>query len=243
MLVSGDPTVLELEPGCNGIHSYEVMDSCRPTPEIETGDADVSLLSYLTCVEQSFLAYQAKAGPVDFQSHFDYLAFHTPFGGMAKGAHRTMMRKFKRLPPPAVEEDFQRRMAASLRYCQRTGNIYSGTIFLALAAVIEAADFSRPRRVGLFSYGSGCCSEFYSGIATAQSRASIASRQLGAQLDARRPLTMPEYEAVLAAHQAMPFGVRDADVALTSQYNECFAGRGLLTLQRIRNYHREYAWS
>ena len=38
------------------------MDSCRPTPEIETGDADLSLLSYLDCIENSFLAYCRKQG-------------------------------------------------------------------------------------------------------------------------------------------------------------------------------------
>ena len=114
MLIGDRPSVMEMEVKAHGVHGYEVMDSFRPSAEIETGDADLSLLTYLDCIEQSFLDYRRKIGDVDFQDHFRHLAFHTPFGGMVKGAHRTMMRKFKRLPPAAVEEDFQRRMAASL---------------------------------------------------------------------------------------------------------------------------------
>ncbi|MCB1821912.1 MAG: hydroxymethylglutaryl-CoA synthase family protein, partial [Candidatus Competibacteraceae bacterium] len=165
MLVSRHPRLLTLEPGANGYYGYEVMDSCRPTAEIETGDADLSLLTYLDCIEHSFQHYGERVGPVDFQEYFDYLAFHTPFGGMAKGAHRTLLRKLKRLPPPAIEEDFRRRLEPSLSFCREVGNIYSGSLYLALAGLLEQGDFAAPRRIGLFSYGSGCCSEFFSGLA------------------------------------------------------------------------------
>jgi 3-hydroxy-3-methylglutaryl CoA synthase len=40
--------------------------------------------------------YAKKVPQADFLDSFDYLAFHTPFAGMVKGAHRTMMRKFKK---------------------------------------------------------------------------------------------------------------------------------------------------
>ena len=73
------------------------------------------------------------------------------------------------VPPPIVEADFEKRVRPSLRYCQEVGNIYSGTIFLALCGVL--AGLTAPARIGLFSYGSGCCSEFYSGTADAASAA------------------------------------------------------------------------
>jgi polyketide biosynthesis 3-hydroxy-3-methylglutaryl-CoA synthase-like enzyme PksG len=92
MLVSDRPDILELDFGANGYHSYEVMDSCRPTAEIETGDSDLSLIAYLDCLEHSYAAYAAKVEGADFKETFDYLAFHTPFPGMVKGAHRMLMR-------------------------------------------------------------------------------------------------------------------------------------------------------
>ena len=41
-----------------------------------------------------------------------------------------------------------------------------GTVFLSLASTIDNGLFDSPKRIGCFSYGSGCCSEFYSGVAT-----------------------------------------------------------------------------
>lgn len=34
------------------------MDTCRPIPDSEAGDSDLSLMSYLDCCEQAFLEYQ-----------------------------------------------------------------------------------------------------------------------------------------------------------------------------------------
>lgn len=246
MLVSANPTILALEPGASGIHGYEVMDACRPTPEIETGDADLSLLSYLDCIEKSFLAYRARVGPVDFQNHFAYLACHTPFGGMVKGAHRTMMRKMKQVPPPIIEADFERRVRPSLAFCQEVGNIYSGTVFLALAGVLATADLSQNPRIGLFSYGSGCCSEFFSGTTTPAAAAAVRATGLDRALASRRALTMPEYESIIAKTRDGMIGARTATVdaaGFEPIWNEQFANTNLLVLDRIENYRRIYKWS
>jgi len=246
LLVGDTPRVLTLEPGAWGAWAYEVMDSCRPTAEIETGDADLSLLTYLDCIENAFQAYCGSVGAVDFATHFDYLAMHTPFGAMAKGAHRTMMRKLKRLPPPAIEEDFRRRLEPSLKFCRRVGNIYSGTLFLALAGVIAGGDFPGRKRVGLFSYGSGCASEFYSGTADADSVRAIGEAGIAATLDDRHTLSMAEYERLIPLCRGSLFGVMDATTdrdVFIGLYRERFAGRRLLVLRGIENYHRVYDWT
>jgi polyketide biosynthesis 3-hydroxy-3-methylglutaryl-CoA synthase-like enzyme PksG len=246
LLVGRDAALLELEPGASGVHGYEVMDSCRPTPDIETGNVDLSLLSYLDCVEQSFLAYRERVGGVDFQDHFAYLAWHTPFGGMVKGAHRTMMRKFRPGPPAAIEQDFERRVRPALTYCQEVGNIYSGTVFLALAGVLARGDFSEPRRIGLFSYGSGCSSEFYSGTASALSARTVQSLDLDRALSARRELDMTEYDALLASEREPLFGVRDVRIEhgpFAAIYDSHFAGSGRLVLDAVAGYQRQYRWA
>jgi len=93
MLVSDRPYVFQIDVGANGYYGFEVMDTCRPVADSEAGDSDLSLLSYLDCLEQSFTEYQKRVPGADYLESFSYLAFHTPFGGMIKGAHRTMMRK------------------------------------------------------------------------------------------------------------------------------------------------------
>src|SRR5262249_9663523 len=92
MLVSETPSVFQVDVGANGYYGYEVMDTCRPVPDGDAGDADLSLLSYLDCYENSFLEYKKRVNGADFVGAFGYLAMHTPFGGMVKGAHRDMMR-------------------------------------------------------------------------------------------------------------------------------------------------------
>jgi polyketide biosynthesis 3-hydroxy-3-methylglutaryl-CoA synthase-like enzyme PksG len=94
MLVSNKPDIFELDFGANGYYGYEVMDTCRPNVGVETGDADLSLLSYLDCLEAAYQAYTERVEGVDFVKTFDYLAFHTPFAGMVKGAHRNILRKY-----------------------------------------------------------------------------------------------------------------------------------------------------
>jgi polyketide biosynthesis 3-hydroxy-3-methylglutaryl-CoA synthase-like enzyme PksG len=222
------------------------MDSCRPTPDTETGNVDLSLLSYLDCIEKSFLAYRGKVGPVDFQDHFAYLACHTPFGGMVKGAHRTMMRKFRPGPPPAVEQDFRRRVGPALAFCQEVGNIYSGTVFLALAGVLARGEFGERRRIGLFSYGSGCCSEFYSGTADAASARAAQALDIDGALAARRELDMGEYDALLAGEREPLFGLRDVAIEagpFASIYDSHFAGSGKLVLDGVTGYQRQYRWA
>jgi polyketide biosynthesis 3-hydroxy-3-methylglutaryl-CoA synthase-like enzyme PksG len=249
LLVGRNPGMLELETGASGFWSYEVMDACRPSPTTETGDADLSLLTYLDCIWHSFEDYQRNVGEVDFQDNFDLLAFHTPFGGMVKGAHRTMMRRLKRLSPNEIEADFTRRVAPSLTYCGEVGNIYSGTVFLALCGALAAgsSEGARPRpRIGLFSYGSGCSSEFYSGIVAMGARVTLERSGIAEGLASRRELCVAGYEKLLAANQQDPFGLRDAvfsPAPFDAFYRSEFEGRGLLVLDRIVGYQRQYRWS
>lgn len=160
VLVGENPEVFQIDPGANGYYGYEVMDTCRPIPDSEAGDSDLSLMSYLDCCEQTFLEYQKRVPGANYQDTFQYLAYHTPFGGMVKGAHRTMMRKVAKVKTSGIETDFLTRVKPGLNYCQRVGNIMGAALFLALASTIDQGRFDTPKRIGCFSYGSGCCSEF-----------------------------------------------------------------------------------
>ena len=244
ILVSDVPYIFQADVGCNGYYGYEVMDTCRPSPDSEAGDADLSLLSYLDCCENAYLHYQDRVEGVDYQKTFDYLNFHAPFGGMVKGAHRSMMRKLKKAKPMEIEADFQRRVMPGLVYCQQVGNIMGATVLLSLASTIDNGDFSQPRRIGMFSYGSGCCSEFYSGVVTPEGKQIQAQQGISTQLANRYSLSMEEYEQLLYHSSAVAFGTRNVtlDYQLFPEVWKQIEGKGRLVLKKIKEFHREYEW-
>lgn len=246
MLVGENPEILELDFGANGYYGYEVMDTCRPLPEIETGDPDLSLLSYLDCLDNSYRIYAERVEGVDFRETFDYFAFHTPFAGMVKGGHRKLMRDLYHMGSKEIEEDFNRRVAPSLAYCSKVGNVYSATLYLALCGLIDSAKITAPSRVGLFSYGSGCSSEFYSGIITPRSKELLAKMKINKNLEDRYELSIEEYDKVLDLNMEWLFGIKDkvADVSVLPElYDTFFKGKGRLILKEVKGFHREYIWS
>ncbi|HEY4211187.1 MAG TPA: hydroxymethylglutaryl-CoA synthase family protein [Steroidobacteraceae bacterium] len=240
MLIGEQPAVFELDVGASGYYGYEVMDTCRPTPDSEAGNTDLSLMSYLDCCESCFVEYCKRVQDVDYERSFQQLAFHTPFGGMVKGAHRTMMRRHAGASPARIEADFSRRVAPGLTYCQRVGNIMGGTLYLALASAIENATLEGTARIGCFSYGSGCCSEFFSGVVTPSSRQVLRRFGIRAQLERRRRLSIPEYESLLR-REFVRFGTRDA--AVDDFFVEPVRGVRRLHLRGVREFHREYGWT
>ncbi|KAB7619601.1 hydroxymethylglutaryl-CoA synthase family protein [Alkalilimnicola sp. S0819] len=244
MLVSDTPHVLRIDQGAYGNHAFEVMDTCRPGPDTEAGDADLSLMAYLDCCEGAWRDYARRVEEADFRQTFDYLCFHTPFGGMVKGAHRQLMRALYKAKPAEIEADFEQRMAASLSYGKRVGNTAGGSVFLALAGTLASGDFTAPRRLGLFSYGSGCCSEFFSGVADAQGQARLRAMDIDGALDQRYPLSMDEYETLLRGGHAVRFGTRDAvlDQQLIPGAWAAYQTGGRLVLDSIEGYHRNYRW-
>lgn len=245
MLISEMPYIFQIDVGASGYYGFEVMDTCRPTPDSETGDADLSLLSYLECCENAYLNYQKKVKDVDYVDSFSYLAFHTPFGGMVKGAHRNMMRKFAHAKPPEIECDFNRRVTPGLTFCQKVGNIMGATMALSLVSTIHCGTFESPQRIGCFSYGSGCCSEFFSGVATKEGQDLVRGLRLDDHLRDRHELSMNEYDEILQGSNAVRFGTRNVafDAEFLSGIRGNVKGERRLYLKSIREFHREYEWT
>jgi len=244
MLIGEEPSLFHLDVGASGYYGYEVMDTCRPAADYGVGNADLSLLSYLDCCEQTFLEYRRRVPDVDYAKSFDYLAFHTPFGGMVKGAHRAMMRKLMRASAVEIEADFERRVNPGMGYCQRIGNVMGGTIFVSLASTIDHGSFPSASRIGCFSYGSGCCSEFYSGVVVKEAQERLRLLEIARHLDQRRQLSPMEYEEGLALNAAVGFGTRNfSPDGLSRPRPNPSLKSPQLTLRGIVDFHREYAWS
>lgn len=243
MLVSDRPHVFQIDVGANGYYGYEVMDTCRPSVDGDAGDTDLSLLSYLSCCENAYLEYEKRVTGASFADTFTYLAYHTPFGGMVKGAHRNMMRKLAKAKPADIEVDFQRRVTPGLIHCQRVGNIMGATAALSLASTIYNGEFDSPKRVGVFSYGSGCCSEFFSGMVRKEGQERLRALNITQRLDKRYELSMEQYDSLLEKSRSMKFGTRNlvSDTDFVPEARRAL-GQETLFLKQIKEFHREYEW-
>jgi polyketide biosynthesis 3-hydroxy-3-methylglutaryl-CoA synthase-like enzyme PksG len=246
MLISAKPDIMTIDMGASGYYSYEVMDTCRPVYEKTLGDAYLSLDSYISCLKNSFKAYKEKIEDFDFYNTFDYFAFHSPFGGLVKGAHRHLMHMLDIRDIKAINVDFKKRLMPSLSYGTKVGNGHSASLYLALCGLIDTALIDKPKRIGMFSYGSGAASEFYSGTVTPTSKSVLAKMNIGEKLANRYALNMEEYEILLHRNMENAFNIKDKEIDISAYaqiYERAMSGKGLLRLQRVKNYHREYDWS
>ncbi len=243
LLVSDQPDILEIDLGAYGTYAFETLDSARPTATFDIADSDQSLFAYLDCLEKSFVDYQSRVPDADPTS-FDRLAMHTPFAGLVRAGHRMLMAGVGH-QAEAIQADFDQRLEASLHYPRRAGNLCSGSLYLALASLIDNTDSSAPFRVGLYSYGSGCCAEFFSGVVGPQARHAMASANVARQLSDRRLLTFEEYDALLPATEQVlvPIENREVPRDAVALVSEQIRARGRhLIWTGTRQYHRTYAW-
>lgn len=244
MLLSDKPNIFRLDPGAYGNHAFEVMDTCRPGPDTEAGDADLSLMAYLDCCAGAYADYQRRVEDADFKESFNYLCFHTPFGGMVKGAHRHLMRRLYKASSAEIEADFNHRLMPSLHYGRKVGNTAGGGIFVALAGTIDSANIDKPCRIGIFSYGSGCCSEFFSGTIGPEAKRALADMKIEKSLESRYELSIQEYEYLLRGKQTIRFGTKNAQISLDDipGISSAREDRNWLIFDGIVDYHRQYRW-
>ena len=246
LLISNNPRVLAFEMEHNGFWTNHCFDTFRPTSRVETGNGEASLYCYLDALEGAYAHFQTKAGPVDFDSHFKKNIYHVPFGGITFQAHRTLLRQERRMKKSEVLEHFHRKSKPGLKYTSQMGGTYSSSIFIALMGMVDSChDLEPGDRISLFSYGSGSCGEFYSGILGPGARELVAATRIQDLLDARRPMTVEEYEETERERFAnidngnfVPDTGGDGGL-----YESHYRGKKLLTLKSISDYNRDYDWS
>lgn len=243
LLVSREARIALPDAGAYGCYSYDAGDGSRPVREHDVFDVDLSLLTYLDCLRHTWAEYATVVADADIVDTFHRLALHTPFAGMVKGAHRSLLRSLRRLPEGGIDDDFTERVLPSVAYPAEVGNIYAGTVLLALASTIDHTP-AEGYRAGLFSYGSGCASEFCSVVIPPGARARVAEARIRDDLDARADLSIEAYDQVIS--QTPAAGTDDAKLG-TESADELTGGklssRGSAVLTAIRGFRREYAWT
>ena len=246
MLVSNKPDFLSLELNKFGVYAHEVADVIRPLPWLETGNSEHSLFSYMEALAATYEDYELNVGDVDFNTYFKYNIYHVPFSGISFRAHKQLMRMSSDASNEEVLASFQKKVLPSISYSKDIGGTYGGSIFIALLATIDTVNDLMPDdRLGIFSYGSGSCAEFYSVLYTAQSKEVAAKAGLKALVDNRYEITVEQYEAMEnAREQRIKEGDFKPDFNMVpGLYDKAFKGKGLLVYKGSNGFYRDYEFS
>jgi hydroxymethylglutaryl-CoA synthase len=246
-IVSNRPRIMEVELGKSGYWTNEVSDLTRPTSRVETGNSETSLLSYIDALEGAYAHYLERVRhPVNFDEYFAKNIYHAPFGGMTFRAHRTLLRRWKPMTKSEAWAHFERKTLPSLKYLRRMGGTYAASTFIGLLGLIEGAKELEPGdRISIFSYGSGSCAEFYSGIVCPEAREAVRAARLPELLDARYQLSVEEYEAT-ERERASYIDLGDYEPrlnGLAGWYDRHYRGKELLVFRGMKDYYRQYGWS
>ncbi len=247
VLISDRPRVVEYELAKKGTWTTDAYDTFRPSARHEMGNNEVSLYTYLDALEGSYRDYVGANGePVDFDGYFAHNCYHTPFPGMAFQAHRTLCNLARPRTKVEIRESFELKVQPSLRYARRVGSTYGASNFLGICGIAMGAPGAKAGdRISFFSYGSGAIGEFYSGTLCPEARETVGSMRIDEELDARREVSVHEYEAIEKAREQaieQPCFVPDRSVPM-GWYDQRYQGRKRLVLREIKDFQRLYEWS
>ena len=192
--ISADPRLIAIDPE-SGFYADDVMDFWRPNYLSEAQvDGKYSTLVYIKALKAAWKQYAEESGrSLDDFSRFCY---HIPFTRMAAKAHQKLARGIS-------DEALEQVIGESLIYSREAGNCYAASLYVGLTSLLDncAEDLSG-KRIGLYSYGSGCVGEFFSGVVQPGCREALLTDEHQALLAGRTELTFQQYEDIY--HYGIP---------------------------------------
>jgi len=214
-VLSENPRLLEVDLDIYGDYTRQVMDFWRPLySKYAFADGHYSINCYLDALAGSWSDAMGKPGAAAGMpiGNFDACFYHVPFVKMAQKAHHRHWEA--ELGRAVAKEDtglmakinasFEQRVGPWLRLNSEVGNIYTGSLFLALMDYLRQVDAAREgKAISLFAYGSGCGASMLL-AKVAQGAAGFGTRlDPQADIDRRRRLDLAEYEAITRAGESV----------------------------------------
>lgn len=187
-LVQADPALLVVEPA-SGVYTVDVPDFWRPNHRTTAlVDGKFSVSAYMDSLVGSWEDYRAHGG-AEF-SQIDAFCYHQPFTKMAVKAHQRLRTHVGQALPKA---EVTAELEPTFGYNRVVGNSYTASVFLALLSLLDGDQDLTGRRIGLFSYGSGAVSEFFSATVVPGYAEHLHRAEHAAQLEAREPVDFARY--------------------------------------------------
>ena len=203
MLLEKNPRLCSVDTSLNGVFSKDVFDFWRPIgyPVPFVAPGKLSIEWYLTALEGALSDFRSNAGIEQgkLMDYLDYVIYHMPFTNMARKAHRRLIEVEYRGSDLETQEEifnktFSSKVAPGLMGAREVGNIYTGSLYMGLISLLEnEREKIEGKRIGLFSYGSGCMGEFLVYHANTKLGKIIDSLHFKDQLDKRKKITFEEY--------------------------------------------------
>ncbi len=189
LLIKANPRILAIDPEV-GNYTEDVMDFWRPNyRKTALVDGKFSTKIYLKSLKKSWEHF-SQASSLNF-SDFSYFCYHLPFSKMAQKAHRHLAKVNKsELDTQVIDNQIQ----DSLLYNKLTGNSYAAALFIGFTSLIEnKSEDLTGKKIGFFSYGSGCVAEFFSGSLVKGYQAHLLTDDHQAMLNSRVEIDYKRY--------------------------------------------------
>lgn len=202
LLVERNPALFCMDTSLNGIFSKNVFDFWRPTGHrVPIVDGKYSIECYLMALEGASSHLRSNLGIERGRllDDIDYLIYHMPYTNMARKAHRYLIDiEYDGLDSAAKEhffsETFTRKVEPGLLGAREVGNIYTGSVYMGLVSLLETeGEKVEGKRVGVFSYGSGCGAEFFLCQIKTGIGEIIKGLRFKEQLERRKRITFEKY--------------------------------------------------
>jgi hydroxymethylglutaryl-CoA synthase len=189
ILISANPRLVEIDPEV-GNHTEDVMDFWRPNyRSTAIVDGKYSTKIYLKSLKKAWENF-VDASSVAFND-FSYFCYHLPFSRMAEKAHKHLAKVNK---AGLSLEQIEQQVEDTLHYNRIIGNSYTASMYIGLSSLLENCKQNLAgKKVGFFSYGSGCVSEFFSGTVVTGYEKCLHTLNHKQMLDARQEVSYDEY--------------------------------------------------
>lgn len=189
LLMSAEPRILALDLP-SSYYSEAIDDFWRPLDQMTAEvDGKYSTQAYIEFFEHVFKAQEAKTTRT--LADYDALLFHLPYTKMGSKALNKLL--------PTISEDqqalLQQHYQQETLYSRQVGNIYTGSLYLALLSLLDNDRTLKPgMRLGFYSYGSGAVAEFFSGVLQADYQKQLDPIYYLDLLAKRQKLSVADYE-------------------------------------------------
>lgn len=190
MILSANPRILALDPESSS-HTEDVMDFWRPNYRKDAiVDGKYSSRLYLSMLEKTWAGYAGASGR-NFTDHFRF-CYHNSVPRLVEKAHKALSKYSGQINMD--NNALMDQVKESLSYPRLTGNTYSASLYIGLASLFDNSQTSLDnKRIGFYSYGSGCVAEFFSGVVQADYKKHLDTEYHQKMLSTRTALTHAQY--------------------------------------------------
>lgn len=190
ILVSSRPRIAFVDAD-SVYETRNIMDFWRPNySKTAVVDGHYSNMQYLQSLTDLWERYKEKNNRT--LQDFAAICFHLPYTKMGLKGLNVLLPEGNEQQKEALTEQFM----ASRYYNMRVGNIYTGSLYLSLISLLEnSSQLKANHRIGMYSYGSGSVSEFFSLTLVDGFERRLLTDYHHTLLDEREALTIEAYEA------------------------------------------------